>query len=183
MNQTITTKKDIESVVWAACDTFRGTIDPGQYKDYILVMLFWKYLSDLVKDEREKLEAKYKGNEERINRHLKRGRFVMPVGCDFYSIYELRNDDTVSIGEEIDKALNKIEDKNRQKLGNVLTMVSFNDPKNLGDGETLRETLKALLEDFASDKLDLRPSHLESQDILGDAYEYLVANFASYYVK
>ena len=167
MLSSTTTKKDVEQVVWAACDTFRGTIDPGQCKDYILVMLFWKYLSDLVRDERENLEEKYKGDEERIKRQLKRGRFVMPEGCDFYSVYQLRNDDDVSIGEEIDKALTKIEEENLQKLSNVLTTISFNDPRNLGEGETLKKTLQHLLEDFADDRLDLRPSHLERIGIRG----------------
>ena len=64
--------------VWQACDTFRGVIDPAQYKDYILTMLFVKYLSDIHKSNRAAFEKKYKGKKVQIDRALSRDRFVIP---------------------------------------------------------------------------------------------------------
>lgn len=78
---------EINDVAWKACDTFRGTIDPAQYKDYILVMLFLKYLSDVWKDKQEEYEKEFKGDKERVARRLARERFVLPEGCDYYSLY------------------------------------------------------------------------------------------------
>ena len=97
------TQNEINKIVWSACDTFRGAIDPAEYKNYILTMLFIKYMSDLWKDKREEYEKKYKGQADRVKRALVRERFVVPDGCDFDSLYEKRNDP--NIGEEIDKTL------------------------------------------------------------------------------
>ena len=72
-------KRDaIFNVVWRACDTFRGVIDPAQYKDYILTMLFVKYLSDIHKSKMAELEEKYKGNQQRIKRALNLARLIIP---------------------------------------------------------------------------------------------------------
>jgi len=177
MTDRITTQKDINEVVWRACDTLRGTIDPTQYKDYILVLLFLKYVSDLARDQRDKYLAEYDGNEARVERAMQRERFLLPEGCDFGTLFAARNTDDV--GDRINKALEKIEDVNRQKLEGVFRNIDFNSEPNLGDTKTRNAKLKHLLEDFNDPRLDLRPSHLESQDVLGDAYEYLVANFAS----
>ena len=81
---TETTQQEINDIVWRACDTFRGTIDPGQYKDYILVMLFLKYLTDLRDDKRDEYHAKYAGDVERIDRAMARERFVLPKDSDFH---------------------------------------------------------------------------------------------------
>ena len=78
MTQTVS-QKEINDILWQACDTFRGTLDPTQYKDYILVMLFIKYMSDLWKDKREQYLKQYKGDEKRVERALGRERFVMPI--------------------------------------------------------------------------------------------------------
>lgn len=177
MTDRITTAKDINEAVWRACDTLRGTIDPTQYKDYILVLLFLKYVSDLARDQRERYMAEYDGNEARVDRAMQRERFLLPEGCDFGTLFAARNKDDV--GDRINKALEKIEDVNRQKLEGVFRNIDFNSESNLGDTKTRNAKLKHLLEDFNDERLDLRPSHLESQDVLGDAYEYLVANFAS----
>ena len=67
---------EINDVAWRACDTFRGTIDPAQYKDYILVMLFVKYLSDVWKDKKEEFEKEFKGDAERVKRRLARERKI-----------------------------------------------------------------------------------------------------------
>ena len=84
------TQQDINGVVWRACDTFRGTIDPAQYKDYILVMLFLKYLTDLRNDKREEYRKKYKGDETRVERAMGRERFVLPEKADFDYLYDNR---------------------------------------------------------------------------------------------
>lgn len=172
-----TTQRDINEVVWRACDTFRGAIDPSQYKDYILVMLFLKYVSDLTKERREEYEQKYGGNTERVQRAMERERFVVPQGADFDSLYAARSANDV--GERINKALEKLEDANKQKLENVFRNIDFNSEAALGETKERNARLKHLLEDFADSRMDLRPSHLQSRDVLGDAYEFLVKNFAS----
>src|SRR6058998_1829931 len=101
---------EINDVAWRACDTFRGTIDPAQYKDYILVMLFLKYLSDVWKDKQEEYDKEFKGDKERVTRRLTRERFVLPEGCDYYTLYGRRNE--ANIGELINVALEQIEDWN-----------------------------------------------------------------------
>jgi type I restriction enzyme M protein len=173
----VTTQQDINDVVWKACDTLRGTIDPTQYKDYILVLLFLKYVSDLVTDQRERYAKEYGGDQARVDRAMSRERFVLASGCDFKTLYGQRHEP--DIGDRINKVLERIEDDNTAKLAGVFRNIDFNSESNLGDTKTRNAKLKHLLEDFNDERLDLRPSHLESQDVLGDAYEYLVANFAS----
>jgi len=177
MTNRLTTQRDINEVVWRACDTLRGTIDPTQYKDYILVLLFLKYVSDLVRDRRAILLDEYDGNEQRVERQLQRERFLLPAGCEFEALYAKRSSD--EIGDRINKSLQQIEEANRQKLGGVFRNIDFFSESNLGDAKTRNGKLKRLLEDFNDERLDLRPSQLESEDVLGDAYEFLVANFAS----
>ena len=80
---TVMNQREIENVVWRACDTFRGAIDPSEYKNYILTMLFVKYLSDLAKDKREEFMKKYGGDKQRVERAMSRERFAMPPECDF----------------------------------------------------------------------------------------------------
>jgi type I restriction enzyme M protein len=172
-----TTQRDINEVVWRACDTFRGAIDPSQYKDYILVMLFLKYVSDLTKERRQEYEQKYGGNAERVQRAMERERFVVPDGAGFDSLYAARSANDV--GERINKALEKLEDANKQKLENVFRNIDFNSEAALGETKERNARLKHLLEDFADSRMDLRPTHLQSRDVLGDAYEFLVKNFAS----
>lgn len=172
-----TTQKDINDVVWRACDTFRGTIDPSQYKDYILVLLFVKYISDLTKEKRAEYEERYGGDAERVRRAMERERFVIPAGADFDSLYAARSQP--DIGDRIGKALVALEDANKAKLEGVFRNIDFNSEAALGESKDRNAKLKHLLEDFADPRLDLRPGHLESRDVLGDAYEFLVKNFAS----
>jgi type I restriction enzyme M protein len=172
-----TSQRDINDVVWKACDTFRGAIDPSQYKDYILVLLFLKFLSDLTREKREEYERRYGGDEERVRRAMERERFIVPEGAEFASLYAARNADDV--GERINKALERLEDANKTKLEGVFRNVDFNSEAQLGETKERNARLKHLLEDFADPRLDLRPSHLLSRDVLGDAYEFLVKNFAS----
>jgi type I restriction enzyme M protein len=172
-----TSPSDINAVVWKACDTFRGTIDPSQYKDYILVLLFLKFLSDLTREKRADYERRYDGDAARVRRAMERERFVVPEGADFESLYAARSEP--DIGERINKALERLEDANKAKLEAVFRNIDFNSEAALGETRDRNAKLKHLLEDFADPRLDLRPSHLERQDVLGDVYEYLINNFAS----
>lgn len=168
---------EINSSVWDACDTFRGTVDPAEYKNYVLTMLFIKYISDLHKDKKAEYEKKYNGNEERVNRALEKERFVLPDECDFDYLYQHREDE--NIGELIDHALMEIENHNKAKLENVFRNVSFNSEAALGKTVQRNNRLKNLLSDFANPKLDLRPSVIGNRDVIGDVYEYLIAKFAA----
>lgn len=168
------TQKEINNIVWKACDTFRGTIDATQYKDYILTMLFLKYVTDVWKDKKAAYAAKYSGDEVRIERALRNERFQVPNECTFDFLFEQRNEN--NLGEQINIALEKLEDANRSKLERVFRNIDFNSEANLGQTKDRNRRLKNLLVDFSM--LDLQPSHLEGNDIIGDAYEFLIAQFA-----
>jgi type I restriction enzyme M protein len=174
MNQRLS-KIEIENIVWRACDTFRGAIDPSEYKNYILTMLFVKYLSDLAKERRVEYSQRYGGDVQRIERAMSRERFVIPSACDFDYLYSKR--ESVNIGELINTALQSIEDENKGKLENVFRNIDFNSEPALGQTKDRNRRLKNLLEDFA--QLDLQPSHLEDRDVIGDVYEYLIGRFAA----
>jgi type I restriction enzyme M protein len=168
-------QEEINNTVWRACDTCRGAVDPSEYKNYILVMLFIKYMSDLWKDKREEYEKRYDGNQERVKRALSRERFIVPEECDFDHLYAQR--DAANIGEIINIALEKIEDVNKSKLENVFRSIDFNS-ENLGETKERNRRLRSLLEDFNNPKLDLRPSKIGKKDIIGNVYEYLISHFA-----
>ncbi|MFK7832103.1 MAG: type I restriction-modification system subunit M [Winogradskyella sp.] len=169
------TQQEINYQVWKACDTFRGTIDATQYKDYILTMLFIKYISDVNKEKRADYLEKYNGDKERVERAMKHERFKVPEDSSFDYLYENRNAD--NLGELINIALENIEDANRSKLEKVFRNIDYNSEPNLGQTKDRNRRLKHLLTDFKG--LDLRPSNLEGNDVIGDSYEYLIANFAS----
>jgi type I restriction enzyme M protein len=173
------TKEEIFGIVWRACDTFRGAVDPSEYKNYILVTLFIKYLSDLAKDKEEEYTAKYKGDKTRVARAMARERFILPAESTFDYLYEHRSDS--NIGELMNIALEKLEDENKGKLDRVFRMIDFNSEANLGETRERNRRLKNLLEDFANPKLNLRPSVLggDRRDIIGDVYEYLIGQFAA----
>jgi len=178
MNNKIT-QKEINQTVWKACDTFRGVIDPSQYKDYILTMLFIKYISDVNKDIYQKYLSKYNDDNDRAERAMKMERFIVPHNSTFDYLFEHRNN--TNIGEVIDIALNDLEEANREKLSSedgsgIFRNISFNS-SNLGDPKDKNQRLKNLLIDFSN--MDLSPAHLERNDIIGDAYEFLISNFAS----
>jgi type I restriction enzyme M protein len=170
-------QNEINSILWKACDTFRGTIDASEYKNYLLVMLFLKYISDAWAEHYAELKARYGDDDERIRRRLDRERFVLPEGCSFTDLYRQRNES--NLGEIINKALEEIEEANKSKLQRVFRNIDFNSEANLGQTRERNTRLKMLLEDFANPKLDLRPSRIGNLDIIGNAYEYLIANFAA----
>ncbi len=175
MNDKVT-QQEINQTAWAACDTFRGVVDPAQYKDYILVMLFLKYISDLWNDHFETYKKQFGGDDTRIRRRMERERFILPEGASFYDLHGRRNE--ANIGELINVALEKIEDANRAKLEGVFRNIDFNSEANLGKVKDRNRRLKTLLEDFAKPALNLRPSRV-SEDIIGECYIYLISRFAS----
>ena len=172
-------QSQINRVVWKACDTFRGVIDPSQYKDYVLTMLFLKYVSDVYKAKYSEYLQRYEGDRERAARSMRHERFVVPETSSFDYLYQHRTAD--NIGELIDMALADIEDANREKMSSedgssIFRNISFNSA-NLGEPKEKNARLKNLLTDFS--ELTLDESHLENNDIIGDAYMYLVSTFAS----
>jgi len=169
------TQSDINNKVWKACDTFRGTVDAGQYKDYILTMLFIKYISDVNKEKKEEYEKKYNGDKMRIERALKHERFSLPEKSSFDYLYEKRNES--NLGDIINIGLEALEEANRSKLEKVFRNIDYNSEANLGETTDRNRRLQHLLNDFR--ELDLRPSNLVGNDVIGDAYEYLISNFAA----
>ncbi len=168
---------EINSALWAACDTFRGVVDPSEYKNYILVFMFLKYLSDVWKDKYEQLKKQHGKDEALIKRKMSRERFVLPDNCTFDYIVQHKNDP--DIGGKINKILEKIEDENKSKLEGVFRNVDFNSDSNLGQTKDRNRRLKNLIEDFDKPKLNFRPSVIGTEDIIGNAYMYLIERFAS----
>ena len=171
-----TNQETINNIVWKACDTFRGTMDSSEYKEYVLTMLFVKYLSDFYHEKLQELKEKYNGNEARIAKSLKREKFVLDESCTFE--YLLKHKEANNIGEVINKALERIEEDNKEKLEGIFRNVDFNSETKLGQTKERNAILKHLLEDFSNSKLNLAPSALVGNDVIGDAYEYLIAHFA-----
>jgi len=175
MSQEIEQKK-INQIVWAACDTFRGVVDSSIYKDYVLTLLFLKYISDVWRDHYDDYKKQYGDKPKLIEEMMKNERFVLPRNASFYLLYEHRFE--AGNGERIDKALHAIEEANIHKLQDVFQDISFNSTK-LGDEAQKNDILRHLLEDFAKPDLNLRPSRVGKLDIIGNAYEFLIKNFAA----
>lgn len=169
------TQQQINQVLWKAADTFRGKVDSGTYKDYILTMLFIKYLSDAYKEHLEEYTKRYDGDEKRIQRALSRERFVLDEHSVFDYLYNKRSD--AEIGEIINKALERLENENASKLRGVFRNIDFNSEAILGKAKERNAMLRALLEDF--NKLTLKPSVVGNEDIIGDAYQFMIERFAS----
>lgn len=176
MNNDSIKQEQINKAVWNACDTFRGTVDPSIYKDYVLTMLFVKYLSDVWQDHYDTYKAEYGDAPELIDELMKNERFVLPRDAGFYALHDQRHEP--GNGERIDKALHAIEEANIVKLADVFQDISFNSNK-LGDEKQKNEILRHILEDFARPELNLRPSRIGKLDVIGNAYEYLIKNFAA----
>lgn len=192
-------QKDINNAAWAACDTFRGAVDPAQYKDYILVMLFVKYISDVWNDHYEKYQKQYGDDDVRIRRKLERERFVLPIVelaeevedpttkekktvvidtflANYYSLLERKNES--NIGELINIVLEHIETANKTKLEGVFRNIDFNSEANLGKTKDRNRRLKTLLDDFNKPELNMSPSRV-SEDVIGNTYIYLIERFGS----
>jgi len=171
----MTTKENIEKVLWDACISFRNKIDSSIYKDYILSMLFVKYLSDTYNEKLKEYNEKFGEGSDRAQRMMKRERFVLDETSTFEYLYSKRNDD--EIGQIINKVLAKIEEENKAKLLGVFRNIDFNSEIMLGGQREKKAILKNILENFKD--LDLSPSMLTGNDVIGDAYEYMISRFAS----
>ena len=152
-------KSDLYSSIWASCDELRGGMDASQYKDYVLFMLFIKYVSDKYAD--------YDGFEPPI---------VIPKGAGFRDMVALKGD--ADIGNKINtQVIQPLIDANTRLARSDFP--DFNDPNKLGDGQKRVETLGNLIAIFENPALDFAQNRAEHDDILGDAYEYLMRHFAS----
>lgn len=165
------TQEELNKKLWAAADSARGVVDAGVFKDYVLALLFYKYMSDMHKAEREKLKDKYGEKEERIKMRLQNARFVMPDGASFYDVIAQKNAD--NIGEILNKALRSIEDANEEKLKGIFT-IDFNSQSVLGATDQRNKMIRDLLDDFKD--IDLAET---DDDILGNAYMFMIERFGS----
>lgn len=170
----------INKTLWSVCDTFRGTISADTYKDFILTMLFLKYISDVWQDHYDEYKKEYGDERELIEEMMKNERFVLPNGASFYDLYARRHEP--GNGQRIDEALHAIEEANGNKLRDpgksVFQDITFNTDK-LGEEKQKNSILRHVLEDFARPELNLRPSRVGKLDIIGNAYEYLIGRFAA----
>lgn len=149
-------KSELYSSLWASCDALRGGMDASQYKDYILTFLFVKYVSD-----------KFTGEEY--------ADIEVPEGGSFDDMVKLIG--KKNIGEGINKVIAKLAEANN--LRGVIDKVSFNDPDKLGKGEEMVKKLSKLIEIFRRPELDFSKNRAEGDDLIGDAYEYLMRKFAT----
>ncbi|MEZ8582288.1 type I restriction-modification system subunit M [Vibrio splendidus] len=147
-------KTELYSSLWASCDELRGGMDASQYKDYVLTMLFMKYVSD-----------KYKGDPY--------GMIVVPTGASFDDLITLKNDK--EIGDKINKIIAALAEEN--DLKGVIDVADFNDEDKLGKGKEMVDRLTKLVGIFQG--LDLSDNRADGDDLLGDAYEYLMRHFAT----
>ncbi|NDP28246.1 MAG: type I restriction-modification system subunit M [Flavobacterium sp.] len=147
-------KSELYSSLWASCDELRGGMDASQYKDYVLTMLFVKYISD-----------KYAGD--------KYAPIFIPEGASFKDMVALVGKDT--IGDDINKKiLNPLKEANK-----LSDFPDFNDPSKLGSEKEMVDTLSKLILIFNKPELDFSKNKAEGDDILGDAYEFLMRHFAT----
>src|SRR5438105_8753969 len=147
-------KSELYSSLWSSCDELRGSMDASQYKDYVFVLFFIKYVSD-----------KYAG--------VPYAPITIPAGSSFADMVALKG--KPSIGDDINKkiigplaAANRLSD-----------MPDFNDPTKLGGGKEMVERLTNLIAIFENKSLDFSKNRADGDDILGDAYEYLMRHFAT----
>ena len=149
-------KSELYSSLWESCNQLRGGMDASQYKDYVLVVLFLKYSSDKAKADKDYL----------LN---------IPEGCFWEDILALRYKS--NIGERLNEIIHQIAEEN--DLSGVIDTADFNDDTKLGKGKDKVDTLSKLVTAFTKNALDFSSNRAGDDDLLGDAYEYLMKNFAS----
>ena len=150
-------KTQLYSILWESCNILRGSMDASQYKNYVLTMLFLKYISDKVKSDNDIY-------------------FDLPEGCSFEDIVALKG--KPNIGEEIQKKLHLIARAN-PRLDHIINEADFDDSTKLGSGKSKVDTLTSLISVFQKDFLDFSKNRAGDDDLIGDAYEYLMKNFAA----
>lgn len=163
-------KTELYSSLWASCDALRGGMDASQYKDYILTLLFMKYVSD-----------KYKGQKYGDLTVFDKAHDPNPdpekrTGCSFDDFIALKN--KKNIGEGIDKVIARLAEVN-ESLKGVIDIAHFNDEAKIGKGQEMVDKLTKLIAIFQRPELDFSKNKAEGDDIIGDAYEYLMRNFAT----
>lgn len=150
-------KSELYSSLWASCDELRGGMDASQYKDYVLTMLFVKYVSD-----------KYAGNPNSL--------IEIPAGSSFDDMVKLKNQP--DIGDKINKQiLRPLFSANG--LEGIIELADFNDDDKLGSGKEKVDTLSKLVAIFENPALNFKNNRAEDDDVLGDAYEFLMRHFAT----
>lgn len=147
-------KTELYSSLWASCDNLRGGMDASQYKDYVLTLLFMKYVSDKYKDDPY-------------------GMIEVPAGASYDDMLALKGDK--EIGDKLNKIIAALAEAN--DLKGVIDVADFNDEDKLGKGKEMVDRLSDLVAIFAG--LDLSSNRAEDDDLLGDAYEYLMRHFAT----
>ena len=149
-------KSELYSSLWKSCDELRGGMDASQYKDYVLVLLFVKYVSD-----------KYAGNHSAM--------LEVPVGGGFADMIALKGDK--EIGDKLNIIIRTLAEANG--LTGVIDVADFNDAEKLGKGKEMVDRLSNLVSIFDSPGLNFKGNRAQGDDILGDAYEYLMRHFAT----
>ncbi|MCX6270922.1 MAG: type I restriction-modification system subunit M [Bacteroidetes bacterium] len=149
-------KSELYSSLWKSCDELRGGMDASQYKDYVLVLLFVKYVSD-----------KYSGQRDAL--------IEVPVGGGFSDMVALKG--TKDIGEGMNTIISKLAEAN--DLKGVIDVSDFNNEDKLGKGKEMQDRLSKLVGIFENESLDFSRNRADGDDILGDAYEYLMRHFAT----
>lgn len=149
-------KSELYSSLWKSCDQLRGGMDASQYKDYVLVLLFVKYVSD-----------RYAGQKDAL--------IEVPPGGSFADMVALKGDK--EIGDKLNKIIGKLAEAN--DLKGVIDVADFNDADKLGKGKEMVDRLSDLIATFNTPDLDFRNNRADGDDILGDAYEYLMRHFAT----
>ena len=149
-------KSELYSSLWKSCDELRGGMDASQYKDYILVLLFVKYVSD-----------KYASQPY--------PKIVVPENGSFPDMVALKGDK--EIGDKINKIIGRLAEANGLK--GVINVADFNNPDKLGKGKDMQDRLSKLVAIFDNPALNFRKNRAEGDDIIGDAYEYLMRHFAT----
>ncbi|MEG1836071.1 MAG: class I SAM-dependent DNA methyltransferase, partial [Oscillospiraceae bacterium] len=148
-------KSELYSLLWEACNKLRGGVEPSRYKDYVLVLLFFKYVSD-----------RYKGQRF--------AEFTVSEGASFDDLIAAKGKSDV--GERVDKIIQKFLEENR--LQGSLPEVSFNNPDELGSGKELVDKVSGLIAIFQNPAIDFKSNRASGDDIIGDAYEYFMSKFA-----
>src|SRR5437773_8766558 len=146
-------KSELYSSLWASCDELRGGMDASQYKDYVLVLLFMKYVSDKAASQKGYL-------------------LDVPKGGSFADMVAVKNDK--EIGDKINKIIAKLAEANDLT---IIKEADFNDDSKLGKGKEMVDRLSNLVGIF--ENLDFGQNRAEGDDLLGDAYEYLMRHFAT----
>jgi len=149
-------KSELYSSLWKSCDELRGGMDASQYKDYVLVLLFVKYVSD-----------KYAANPSAL--------IEVPPGGGFSDMVALKGQK--EIGDQMNKIISRLAEAN--DLKGVIDVADFNDDDKLGKGKDMVDRLSNLVAIFENENLDFSKNRTEDDDILGDAYEYLMRHFAT----